>query len=362
MDLQQANALLLARRAALGVVPKYTSTAVEVDPTRPNYERDNALRLIEQIRERDGLAPREKRINTCDTFLSPPPARVEAEKPTAVTLKNHPLLGLATLKAKLTAVYRVWLICRHLDRAGRGWLDVSDVKQATTTKESDLYLFNYRRFRQIITQGIGTFWQETNGRLWLTAVHNVAIALGCANVGKPVQMGLKIVTGCLKSFNAAIFAAWDTRRKAKPISRAKRETVTGVPERTQRHYCRVAGIKRIANYALSTPQDGQDYAYQHGTAAFPFVDFKGKNGRQRREYTARQLPTTQQASQERAMMGRTQKVNRRINLVLKASREKLQRLFFDNAKQASKQASRGREAFWQFKQFQTFNLWSHFFC
>lgn len=359
MDLQQANALLLAKRAALGIVPKLSAVTAVSLPLPVSFQQQ-ALNLIEQARTRDGLKPQEKRIIPCDTFLAPPAAVDPAPvKPTAVTVKNYPFLGLAILKAKLTAVYRVWLVARHVDRDGRGWLETKELETAVTGGQFDL--FNYRRFRQIVGDGCGTFWQEANGRLWLAGVAQVAIALGCSRVDKPVELPLTAVTGSLKGFNASLYAAWDTRRKPAPVSRSTREDVTGVPERTQRHYCQVAGIRRVRNYSLASPTDEQGYAYQHGTAVFSFRDHKGKNGRKGRSYTARELPTTQQPSQERANVGRYQKINQKINLVIKASRVKVERLFFENARQASKKASRGGESFWKFREASTFNLWSHFF-
>lgn len=376
MNPEEANALLLARRAALGVVPKYTATAVDpATPTRPNFERDNAIRLIEQIRQRDGLTTPPKPQPTLPPLPAAPtePAKPTAVAPspvaplgvamaTAVTLKNHSLLGIAILNQKKTAVYRVWLLCRYLDKDGRGWLSLKELRAALTAKESPHYLFNYRRWRQIVGEGSGTFWQEANGRLWLFGVSRLAIALGVAKVGKPVALPLATITGDLKQFNAHLYASWDTRRKPSPISRQKRAAVLGVPERTQRHYCRTAGIKRVANYALVTPNDVQSYAWHHGgTAIFPFTDFKGRNGRKGKRYTARQLPTTQKARHERANVGRTQKINQRINLVIQASRAKTERLFFESAKQATKKASRGRECFWRYHQSADYGLWVHFF-
>lgn len=355
MDLQQANALLLARREALGIVPKYTAVPAPMD--RPNFEQQ-ALWLIEQARERDGLKPQEKRITAIDTFSTLPTAQTEAKKPTAVVVKNYPLLGLAILNQKLTAVYRVWLLCRHLDRDGRGWLDLSEVRTAVTKGYA---LFKYRQYRHIICQGNGIFWTESNGRLWLASVARLAIALGVARVGKPVKMPLEKVVGELAGFNASIYAAWDTRKRPSPISRAKRAKVLGVSERTQRHYCRIAGVKRVRNYAIVSPSDNQAYAYEHGKAVFEFKDHKGRNGRKGRLYTARELPTTQQPSMENAKPGRTQKINQKINLVVKASRVKVQRLFFDNAKLAAKNAGRGNECFWLSQQASTYGLWSHFF-
>jgi hypothetical protein len=66
------------------------------------------------------------------------PAKTQATFPLYKdTIKHHPSIGVAALKEEKVAAYRVWLMCRHLDSAGRGWLDIQLVRQQLTSNESE---------------------------------------------------------------------------------------------------------------------------------------------------------------------------------------------------------------------------------
>lgn len=72
--------------------------------------------------------------------------------------------------------------------------------------------------------------------------------------GRPVILPLTAVADSIGMFKANLYAASHSGRKSNnPISRDKQAALTGVPERTQRHYCAVAGVDRQENIALGQP-------------------------------------------------------------------------------------------------------------
>lgn len=140
-------------------------------------------------------------------------------------VKQYPSIGAAALKEEQAAVYRLWLMYRHLD---------------------------------------------------------------------PVLLPIKIITKRIGEFKAHLYAAWHSGRKRNnPISREVQGTLTGIPERTQRHYCRVARIGRQTNIAIGsryTSEDVENQAWQQGKAVFKFTDYQGKQGRKGATYIAWHLP------------------------------------------------------------------------
>jgi hypothetical protein len=57
----------------------------------------------------------------------------------------------------------------------------------------------------------------------------------------------------------------------------------------------------------------QEYAWRHGRAAFPFVDYQGKQGQPGAAYLARRLPNSYRSELATASSGRQRKINKRLN-------------------------------------------------
>ncbi|MCI0581138.1 MAG: hypothetical protein L0332_15515 [Chloroflexi bacterium] len=95
-------------------------------------------------------------------------------------VKVYASLGQAVLQAGLAEPYQVWLLCRRLDRPGRGWVAVEAVREQLTNEEAPLRLFSQAHLQQVLEQGEGLFWtwHQDPGRLWLRGVGKVAAALG----------------------------------------------------------------------------------------------------------------------------------------------------------------------------------------
>ena len=114
--------------------------------------------------------------------------------------------------------------------------------------------------------------------------------------GKPVALPLSAITESIGTFKAHLYGAWHSGRKTtNPISRKVQENITGVPERTQRHYCKIAKVERKSNIAIGrkhTPLNVEEAAWQHSRAVFDFIDSQGKQGRKGGHYLAWHLPNS----------------------------------------------------------------------
>ncbi|MFO7683142.1 MAG: hypothetical protein R6X34_24170 [Chloroflexota bacterium] len=275
-------------------------------------------------------------------------------------VKHYPGLGTAVIQRAQVPVYRIWLLCRYVDREGRGWLPVDAIRHQLTNKHSDLRLCDWRRLRQILAQGEGRFWKwdKGNGRLWLLGAACMAASLGIRHLtGKPVALPLSAITESIGAFKAHLYGAWHSGRKAnKPISRKVQESLTGVPERTQRRYCKVAGICRQTNIAVGQQHSSEaaaQAAWQQGRAAFSFTDYQGRQGRKGITYIAWRLPNSYANLHQPTSKGRMRKINRKLKDLVTIGAQgneqmKVEKLYYASGKEAARAASRGKreEAYW----------------
>ena len=212
------------------------------------------------------------------------------EVPAGATVPFSPQIGLLTMKSKgMMGALRRYLHARHLDAQGQGMVTLDDLLEVDAGT-------SHKQFQRDITAGNGTFWtQDERGRLWLYSPGRIAGILGIDRfrerfVDFPIAHTFDI--GMLK---AQCFAAWLASHDT-PMSRATIHKLTGVSPRTQRHYCRVAGIIRETNYTVGElwkqKKRRQNRAYEQGRGAFKFNDIQGKQGTAGNEYIAWQNPNT----------------------------------------------------------------------
>ncbi|MCL4267864.1 MAG: hypothetical protein KJ069_32155 [Anaerolineae bacterium] len=276
------------------------------------------------------------------------------------TIKHYPTLGIAALQEEQAPIYRVWLLCRYLDKQGQGWLPVSDLRHRLTKKESKLRLFGYRRLRQILAQGHGRFWDwdKDRDRLWLYGAARLADNLEVYRItGTPVLVPVADVTKSIGDFKAHLYGAWHSGRTVtNPISRRVQSSITGIPERTQRHYCQVAPIRRQTNIVIGgkyNPEEVEKQAWQRGRATFQFTDYLGRQGRRGAIYIAWHLPSTYIGPHLQSSKGRLRKINRKLkDLVTNGARgnggKKVEKLYFTNGANAGRALNRGQVqvAYW----------------
>jgi hypothetical protein len=272
------------------------------------------------------------------------------EKP-KTTVKAYPSILNALLKQEQAAAGRVWLLCRHLDSDGRGWIDVTDLRRALTKRKAEggkrkaeissfildpsyFPIFGWRRLRQILGQGKGIFWnRDESGRLWIFGAARVAANLNVERLqNRPIQLPVSDLTGTIGQVRAVFYAAFHAgRRDSQPISRVSIERATGVPARTQFHYEETARIKRRKNYTIGAgwgSVSAENSAYQHGNAVFEFIDYRGRHGKCGQTYAARQLPNSYLTRLQPCTRGRQRKVNARLaDLVTWGAGERPEQVF-----------------------------------
>ena len=249
----------------------------------------------------------------------------EKQKERSAFVKVYPSVAQGILREGHAAAGRVWLLLRHLDENGRGWVTESEAQKQLTTKGSSTYIFCKRQWRNIVRKGTGIFWQKENGRLWLNSVGKTAAALGVWQLnGRPVQLPIFALTEKIGTVRAHLYATFHSSRtithageqpQPKPIARESLTAQFNISPRTQRSYERKARVKSHKNYAIGskeTFESAENAAWHHGTAAFPFTDHLGKHGRPGTSYLAWQLPNHYFGPHQQACRGQQKRINREL--------------------------------------------------
>ncbi len=243
-----------------------------------------------------------------------------------LSIDIQPDIALAVLKREMAAQARIWWLCRHLDADGRGVITVARLREALCEKRAPLRVVGWRRMRQLLRDGSGTFWERDNfDRLWLYGRGRVATALGVTYLRrKTVALDINALCGTIGGVRAHLHATFHAARgrdggSDAPISRATIADVTGVPQRTQQHYEHVAHVARQQNISIAQPQTAsnrQSYVSRHGRAAFTLVDKQGKFGRINQPYNARRLPNSYQTPLRCRQASSVRRHNRRLHTLV----------------------------------------------
>jgi len=224
------------------------------------------------------------------------------------------------LGQELATAGRIWLLLRTIDKEGRGWLQLEQVREQLTTTKSPLRVCGWRQLRNLLQQGKGVFWERDKERIWLTSVAKVATALGVSRLnGRPVSLPVEILLGGVGQVRAHFYATFHSgRRENNPISRSKLKDITHVPERTQRLYEQKAGVTVQPNFAVGSrysTEQAQERSWRHGRALFEFIDHHGKQGPAGGRYVAWRLPNSYEGNHKPCPRGRQKKINQQIDLV-----------------------------------------------
>ena len=104
----------------------------------------------------------------------------------------------------------MYLLLRHLDKSGRGWLQIEDIRERLTRKDSPLKVMGWRRLRMLLHQGFGVFWErDRQGRLWLRSALRIALELGCHRLkGKRVELPVEALLGGIGTVRAHFYASF----------------------------------------------------------------------------------------------------------------------------------------------------------
>ena len=280
-------------------------------------------------------------------------------------VRCYPDIALAAKKQGSGRAFQTWLVVSHLDQ-GQG--DIAEDRLIDlTTAAGSVYRWSKpgisqanarRQARRRVNDAIkaGYLTRGTNGRLYRLAAAKVAILLGLDRIDtRPVDLPLEVVAGTAGQFNAAIYAAWLAGRNNpdKPISRDVIAAKTAVPDRTQRHYDKVAAVEVQPNIALAgragSVTASHDYVWQHGRASFEFTDYNGRHGPAGRIYLAHRLPNSYRTKLRDGHSGRYRSVKKRFNKTLsnpdnKGDRARLtppvEKLYHDNGAGAARAYNR----------------------
>jgi hypothetical protein len=236
-------------------------------------------------------------------------------------VKLFPDIALAFLRHKLAAVARIWLLLKHLDLRGCGWVAEKWGRAQLSGKTSELRVCGLRQLRKLMSRGDGVFWKRTGGRIWLRSLPKIAAALGVYRLScPPIALPISVLLKSIGAVRAHFYASFHSGRiqpsnHGKPIARATLRELSAVCSKTQLLYETRAGVKRQFNYAIGgavSTTEIHEHAWKHGRALFNFTDKKGLLGAAGRSYSAWQLPNSYVGPHERQPKGRRNRINREL--------------------------------------------------
>ncbi len=364
--LKKKQAQAQAARQAAGLpaslvpesLPNHSRITPELDPNQALYNarRDRGIKIkpawpISAILAEDY----HERLAVEETAVTPPTGGNGGDG-TAVSsvtkVKAYPSLLSGFLSHDLAAVGRVYLLIRALDQAGRGLVEVDQLREQLTAAGAPWSVMTWRRLRKIMAQGDGVLWERhDDGRLLrYFSPARIGRALGCGRLElQPVYLPIDSLLGGIQQVRANFYAAWHSGRPelneggSAPVTRAVIQGITGVPKSTQIAYEKAAGVKTKPNMAITgdkpTPERAETASWDYGHAFFEFVDWLGKRGRRRGRYIAWQMPNSFGAVHDKAPKGRQRKINRQMtDLVITEARgngRDVDQLYYPDGKAAA---------------------------
>jgi hypothetical protein len=298
-------------------------------------------------------------------------AEVSSGQPTADWVKHYPDIGLGMLRQELAAPGRLWLMLRYLDREGRGFLRIDNLKAQLTNKTSSLRLCGRRQLRNLLRDGAGVFWTRDKTGIWLRSAARVAADLQVEQLtGRPVALPVAAILEGVGTFRAHLYAAFHSGRlketpdgrRVMPIARDTMVQLSGVGRSSQRVYEDKVGIAVQANFAVgevSTKEKWEKRAWQQGRALFELKDYLGQQGKKGKTYLAWQLPNSYTGQHRHQPRGRQKRINRELkDLVMQgmpgngegtSETQKPEKVYFPNGKLAAKAYGRHpeRDLYWK---------------
>ncbi|HFQ92394.1 MAG TPA: hypothetical protein ENK32_00160 [Anaerolineae bacterium] len=277
------------------------------------------------------------------------------------TIKLYPDVALGMLRQEKAAAGRIWLLLRHLDEAGRGWIEVDAAREQLTRKGSPWRVCGWRQLRNLLNAGENIFWTRRDGRIWLKSTTKAAQALGVTRLqNRPVALPVTALLGTIGETRAHLYASFHSGRADAPISRAALEEISGMQRRTQRRYEQTARGRKRRNFAIGGPaagESGEERAWRQGNAAFQLKDYQGKQGAAGKTYLAWQLPNSYAGPHAVAAKGRQKRINRELTDLFMQGMTgngqdfRLTRRFCGNGRSAAKLFSKtGEEVYWRGKE------------
>jgi hypothetical protein len=260
------------------------------------------------------------------------------------------------LREGQVAAGRIWLLLRHLDEQGRGWLDVEQARKQLSGKEAPLRVCGWRQLRNLLAQGEGIFWQRQQDRLWLRSSSKVAATLNVERIGgKPVTLPLSILTDTIGVVRAHFYASFHSGRDGeRPIARQTLQRLGGICPHTQRDYEKRANVKTQTNFAIgarSTSAQAEELAWQQGSACFELTDYQGQQGKPGTTYLAWQLPNSFIGPHATQGRGGQKRFNRELADLwpqgTTGNGRSMRKQYYSNGRLAAKAYNQGQQVYWR---------------
>jgi hypothetical protein len=247
--------------------------------------------------------------------------------------KIYPLMGINAVHMKHGGCWRLWVLCKQVDEAGSGSVDIHDLKSAAV----ELHI-NPRCYRLWLADALelGLF-VEGAGRYWMAGAAAAAKLLGCPEIGRPASVPLKALFK--KGWRSVLWAGYLVTLGTRPVSQRVKRDITRVGVRTQRRYQKALPIKRIKNISeVDAPR----------SAFAGLLEFDSRTIYESGGKLYQRLPDTIVVSDSAKTlpMGRTRKIQKQLGTSCSMGRGKADccvRLFYETAKGAQSAAKRLRK-------------------
>ena len=303
------------RQPSQELIDKYGPEVFDQAKKALYWARHNrGVRAEEQQPERPKAVDLSLDLRNCDAAGYP------------LVVKIWPMVGLAAIRSNKAGAWRVWHLARALDPQGSGkvkrsalWAFIAHLGVVERTRR--------RWIRAAIDLGIFRL-DEKSDSYYLKRNEDVSPLMGARKVGSPVLIEAKGIV--VRGWRKNVWAAFEALHNGKQISQVTKEQVTGVPERTQRHYRRqsILGVRRnygqtnlSGDHLVGLRENGRETA------------FTGNDG-----FLYYRLPDTTEVPSTIAApcrsKGRSRKVQKRINtlLLVEQGSDQVMRQFFNTPK------------------------------
>lgn len=316
-------------RISHGRTPSLTPSPLQLPPDLPAHLGWDSAAVTAVVRKNESkrLAVRTLRDwefteNAQSPYL---PISQSLNPSPSTAIKLYPDIAAGLFQRELTAAGRIWLLLRHLDGDGRGWLDVAEVRAQLTGKESPWRVCGWRQLRNLLAEGDGIFWVRGDGRIWLRSTAHIAASLQVPRLALlPVALPVSVLTLPLGQVRAHLYAAFHSSRAGKtpagqpaaPIARDTITSLTHVIPRTQRRYEKAARVRASHNFAIGGKASEtalEEAAWQHGQATFRLNDKKGVQGKTNQRYIAWQLPNSYTGPHRLQPKGQQKRINQALS-------------------------------------------------
>ncbi|GAI74004.1 unnamed protein product, partial [marine sediment metagenome] len=251
-------------------------------------------------------------------------------------VRLYPGLSAAALKAGLDKELALWYELRAINVTGCGRLLLNGALAALVSS----FGYSEKTAYRLLQAGDSRLWAIYQSprlpglsQIKIYSLEKVAEYLG-TYPGCPVEIRANDFRG-RQAKTAHLYASFfkPEGSRAKPVSRDSIEAATGVKRRQQQVYDKVAGIKRVANFACQQDSQGKLFPMLH------LVEGKCKQWLKHRR-----LGNTYHSRALKAPRGMTKRVNAELQRSLERDEARLPKRFFLTPGSFIKCPERAKEA------------------